>query len=142
MLTMNDFTTVTCQVHRLRKQLQAQDRKHEERIGEIKVLLRDVLKDQIIAHLSTHVHDMIREGVARIVKERVAAEVPQDYPFLPCRCTDPLHSAVATESNTTTVERAGARAQAANRTCETQPIQFVRVTMLAAGFTVSDIRYL
>jgi hypothetical protein len=72
---MNSFTTIYLQVHRLRKQLQAQDRKHEERIGEIKVLLRDVLKDQIIAHLSTHVHEMIREGVAKIVKERVANEV-------------------------------------------------------------------
>ncbi|KAF8583814.1 hypothetical protein K439DRAFT_1347694 [Ramaria rubella] len=68
------------QVHRLRKQLQSQDRRHEERIGEIKVLLRDVLKDQIIAHLSTHVHEMIREGVARIVRERVANELLAQIP--------------------------------------------------------------
>lgn len=72
---MNHFTIFAFQVHRLRKQLQAQDRKHEERIGEIKVLLRDVLKEQIIAHLASHVHEMIREGVAKIVQERVANEV-------------------------------------------------------------------
>ncbi|KAF8526060.1 hypothetical protein BU17DRAFT_74400 [Hysterangium stoloniferum] len=68
------------QVHRLRKQLQSQDRKHEERIGEIKSLLRDVLKEQIIAHLSSHVHEMIREGVAKIVKARVATELQGQIP--------------------------------------------------------------
>lgn len=68
------------QVHRLRKQLQVQDRRHEDRIGEIKVLLRDVLKQQIIAHLASHVHEMIREGVTKIVRERVANELLAQIP--------------------------------------------------------------
>jgi len=68
------------QVHRLRKQLLAQDQRHDERIGEIKVLLQEVLKDQIIAHLSSHVHEMIREGVLRIIRERVANELLLQIP--------------------------------------------------------------
>jgi len=72
--------TAAHQVHRLRKQLQSQDRRHEDRIGEIKSLLRDVLKEQIIAHLSSHVNEMIREGVAKIVKARVATELQGQIP--------------------------------------------------------------
>lgn len=68
------------QVHRLRKQLLAQDRRHEDRISEIQILLHEVLKDQIIAHLSSHVHEMIREGVMRIIRERVANELVQQIP--------------------------------------------------------------
>jgi len=68
------------QVHRLRKQLMSQDRRHEDRLTEIKVLLVDVLKDQIIAHLSSHVHEMIREGIMRIIRERVANELAGQIP--------------------------------------------------------------
>ncbi|KAF8756441.1 hypothetical protein RHS01_04386 [Rhizoctonia solani] len=59
------------QIHQLRRQVHAQDRKQEERMQEIKSLLQDVLKDQIAEHLRAHVFEMIREKVEEYVADKV-----------------------------------------------------------------------
>jgi len=59
------------QIKQLKRQLGVQDQRQEERVQNLKVLLRDVLKAQIGDHLRYHVHLIIQEKV----KERVAAQV-------------------------------------------------------------------
>ncbi|KAF8320332.1 hypothetical protein DL93DRAFT_1833567 [Clavulina sp. PMI_390] len=59
------------QIKQLKRQLVVQDQRQEERVQNLKVLLRDVLKAQIGDHLRHHVHLIIQEKV----KERVAAHV-------------------------------------------------------------------
>ncbi|CAE6508001.1 unnamed protein product [Rhizoctonia solani] len=60
------------QIHQLRRQVHAQDRKQEERMQEIKSLLQDVLKDQIAEHLRAHVFEMIREKIEEYVADKIA----------------------------------------------------------------------
>ncbi|KZS87193.1 hypothetical protein SISNIDRAFT_419953 [Sistotremastrum niveocremeum HHB9708] len=68
------------QINHLRRQLQVQDRKQEERITELKILLRDVLKEQIIEHLRGHVYAMIREQVAQQVRDQVEFQLREQIP--------------------------------------------------------------
>ncbi|KAG9104536.1 hypothetical protein FRC06_001622 [Ceratobasidium sp. 370] len=68
------------QIHQLRRQVHAQDRKQEERMQEIKSLLQDVLKEQIAEHLRAHVFEMIREKVEELVADKVKAALTQQIP--------------------------------------------------------------
>jgi len=68
------------QIHQLRKQLVAQDRRQEERIQDLKVLLRDVLKEQIATHLRIHVTRMIKEQIQAKVKDQVANQLQLQFP--------------------------------------------------------------
>jgi len=70
----------THQIRQLKKQMVVQDRRQEERIQEIKTLLRDVLKEQIAEHLRVHVTRIIREQVQAKVKEQVAAQLSAQFP--------------------------------------------------------------
>ncbi|QRW25405.1 hypothetical protein RhiXN_07354 [Rhizoctonia solani] len=68
------------QIHQLRRQVHAQDRKQEERMQEIKSLLQDVLKDQIAEHLRAHVFEMIREKVEEYVADKVREQLQKQIP--------------------------------------------------------------
>lgn len=68
------------QIHQLRRQVHAQDRKQEERMQEIKSLLQDVLKEQIAEHLRAHVFEMIREKVEEYVSHKVKAALAEQIP--------------------------------------------------------------
>jgi len=68
------------QIHQLRRQVHAQDRKQEERMQEIKSLLQDVLKEQIAEHLRAHVFEMIREKVEEYVAEKVKDALTRQIP--------------------------------------------------------------
>lgn len=68
------------QIHQLRRQVHAQDRKQEERMQEIKSLLQDVLKEQIAEHLRAHVFEMIREKVEEYVAEKVKLALTRQIP--------------------------------------------------------------
>ncbi|KAF9517553.1 hypothetical protein BS47DRAFT_507552 [Hydnum rufescens UP504] len=70
----------THHIRQLRKQMVVQDRRQEERIQEIKTLLRDVLKEQIAEHLRVHVTRIIREQIQAKVKEQVAAKLNAQFP--------------------------------------------------------------
>ncbi|KAH7334823.1 hypothetical protein B0J17DRAFT_91280 [Rhizoctonia solani] len=68
------------QIHQLRRQVHAQDRKQEERMQEIKSLLQDVLKDQIAEHLRAHVFEMIREKIEEYVADKVREQLQKQIP--------------------------------------------------------------
>ncbi|KAF8342838.1 uncharacterized protein EI90DRAFT_3191144 [Cantharellus anzutake] len=68
------------QIHQLRKQLVVQDRRQEERIQELKLLLRDVLKEQIATHLRVHVTRMIKEQIQSRVKDQVSKQLQLQFP--------------------------------------------------------------
>ncbi|KZT41949.1 hypothetical protein SISSUDRAFT_981080 [Sistotremastrum suecicum HHB10207 ss-3] len=64
----------------LRRQLAAQDKRQEDRLEEIKYLLKDVLKEQIIEHLKKQVEAQIADTIAAEVQESVAAELKDHIP--------------------------------------------------------------
>ncbi|KAB5591009.1 THP2 domain containing protein [Ceratobasidium theobromae] len=68
------------QIHQLRRQVHAQDRKQEERMQEIKSLLQDVLKEQIAEHLRAHVFEMIREKIEEYVADKVRDQLQKQIP--------------------------------------------------------------
>ncbi|KAG8684282.1 hypothetical protein FRC09_015492 [Ceratobasidium sp. 395] len=75
--TLGPAVEASHQIHQLRRQVHAQDRKQEERMQEIKSLLQDVLKEQIAEHLRAHVFEMIREKVEEHVADKVKAALTQ-----------------------------------------------------------------
>ncbi|CAE6380326.1 unnamed protein product [Rhizoctonia solani] len=76
------------QIHQLRRQVHAQDRKQEERMQEIKSLLQDVLKDQIAEHLRAHVFEMIPRRANATLRNHGSA------------IREPLHPLLMTDGNT------------------------------------------
>lgn len=68
------------QIKQLKRQLAVQDARQEERVQNLKVLLRDVLKAQIGDHLRYHVHLIIQERVKEQVARRVAEELNKQFP--------------------------------------------------------------
>ncbi|KAF8584311.1 hypothetical protein K439DRAFT_1567723 [Ramaria rubella] len=63
------------QINTLRKHIQLQDRRQEEKIDEIKVLLKDVLQNDIVEHLrgkvAEHISDQIDEQVRAQVEQQL-----------------------------------------------------------------------
>jgi len=68
------------QIKQLKRQLTVQDTRQEERVQNLKVLLRDVLKAQIGDHLRYHVHMIIQEKVKERVAQHVENELNKQFP--------------------------------------------------------------
>lgn len=68
------------QIKQLKRQLAVQDSRQEERVQNLKVLLRDVIKAQIGDHLRYHIHLIIQERVQKEVARRVEEELNKQFP--------------------------------------------------------------
>jgi len=68
------------QIHALRKQLVAQDKKQEEQIEDLKALIQEILVQQIAVEMGKHLRDIIREKVVPKVRERVAEQLQRQFP--------------------------------------------------------------
>lgn len=63
------------QLAQLRQQIAAADRRHEDRIQELKALLREVVRSKINDFLTHHLQHTIRDRINARVKERVEEQV-------------------------------------------------------------------
>jgi hypothetical protein len=63
------------QLTQLRQQLAAADRRHEDRIQDLKALLREVVRAKINDFLTHHLQHTIRDRISARVKERVEQRV-------------------------------------------------------------------
>jgi len=68
------------QLTQLRQQLVAADRQHEDRIQELKALLREVVRAKINDFLTHHLQHTIRDRISARVKERVARQLHEHIP--------------------------------------------------------------
>lgn len=68
------------QIKQLKRQLAVQDSRQEERVQNLKVLLRDVIKAQIGDHLRYHIHLIIQERVQQEVARRVEDQLNKQFP--------------------------------------------------------------
>ncbi|KZW01116.1 hypothetical protein EXIGLDRAFT_638686 [Exidia glandulosa HHB12029] len=68
------------QIQALRRQMRAQDKRQEARIGDVKHLVRDVLKDQIAEHMRVQIAEQIKEELASQVRAQVAAQLAERLP--------------------------------------------------------------
>jgi hypothetical protein len=57
----------------------ANDRRQDEQIEEIKALLKDVLKDQVMNHLKTMINDTITKVLEEEVRKGVQEELEKTY---------------------------------------------------------------
>ncbi|KAF8678656.1 hypothetical protein RHS04_05208 [Rhizoctonia solani] len=68
------------QIHKLRLQLRAQDKKQEARIADIKHIVKDVLKEQIAEHMRPQIQEQIRlelrQQIQAAVKEQISEHLP------------------------------------------------------------------
>ncbi|EJD45460.1 hypothetical protein AURDEDRAFT_114090, partial [Auricularia subglabra TFB-10046 SS5] len=68
------------QIQSLRRQMRAQDKRQEGRIGEVKHLVKDVLKDQIAEHMRAQIAEQIKEELAAQVRAQVGAQLAARLP--------------------------------------------------------------
>jgi len=68
------------QIKQLKRQIVKQDDRAEERVQDLKVLVRDVLKAQIGEHLRHHVHLIIQEKVKERVAQHVETQLKIQFP--------------------------------------------------------------
>ncbi|KAL5638186.1 hypothetical protein ACGC1H_005027 [Rhizoctonia solani] len=68
------------QIHKLRLQLRAQDKKQEARIADIKHIVKDVLKEQIAEHMRPQIQEQIRLELTRQVREAVQEQITEHLP--------------------------------------------------------------
>ncbi|KAG8971379.1 hypothetical protein FRB90_010523, partial [Tulasnella sp. 427] len=85
LLTMMSATLATLydsahQIHQLRRQMRSQEKKQDQRINEVKIMVKDDLKLQVAellrAQIAEEVRDEIKRQVADEVKEQLKARVP------------------------------------------------------------------
>ncbi|KAI0915342.1 hypothetical protein AcV5_003841 [Taiwanofungus camphoratus] len=67
-------------INSVQKQLQAQDKKQEEQIEEIKNLLQEVLQNDIVQHLKELIEQGILSQIDQLVEEQVALQLPHHIP--------------------------------------------------------------
>ncbi|CAE6446112.1 unnamed protein product [Rhizoctonia solani] len=68
------------QIHKLRLQLRAQDKKQEARIADIKHIVKDVLKEQIAEHMRPQIQEQIRLELTRQIREAVQEQITEHLP--------------------------------------------------------------
>ncbi|KAG8680314.1 hypothetical protein FRC08_016390, partial [Ceratobasidium sp. 394] len=68
------------QIHKLRLQLRAQDKKQDQRIADIKHIVKDVLKEQIADHMRAQIQEQIRVELAQQIHEAVIEQMPEHLP--------------------------------------------------------------
>ncbi|QRV97884.1 THP2 domain protein [Ceratobasidium sp. AG-Ba] len=68
------------QIHKLRLQLRAQDKKQDQRIADIKHIVKDVLKEQIADHMRAQIQEQIRLEIAEQVRAAVHEQMPEHLP--------------------------------------------------------------
>ncbi|CAE7131946.1 unnamed protein product [Rhizoctonia solani] len=68
------------QIHKLRLQLRAQDKKQEARIADIKHIVKDVLKEQIAEHMRPQIQEQIRLELSRQIHEAVQEQITEHLP--------------------------------------------------------------
>jgi len=68
------------QLAQLRQQLAAADRRHEDRIQDLKALLREVVRAKINDFLTHHLQHTIRDRISARVKERVEQRLHERIP--------------------------------------------------------------
>ncbi|KAG8896773.1 hypothetical protein FRB99_008653, partial [Tulasnella sp. 403] len=68
------------QVKAMQKELVELDRKQEEHIIELKVMLREVLVQKIASQLRERLREFVKEQIAPVIKKRVAEELKAQFP--------------------------------------------------------------
>ncbi|KAF8601632.1 hypothetical protein BDV93DRAFT_495491 [Ceratobasidium sp. AG-I] len=68
------------QIHKLRLQLRAQDKKQDQRIADIKHIVKDVLKEQIADHMRAQIQEQIRLEITQQVRAAVQDQMPDHLP--------------------------------------------------------------
>ncbi|KAH7329816.1 hypothetical protein B0J17DRAFT_679793 [Rhizoctonia solani] len=68
------------QIHKLRLQLRAQDKKQEARIADIKHIVKDVLKEQIAEHMRPQIQEQIRLELTRQIHDAVQEQITEHLP--------------------------------------------------------------
>jgi len=66
----------------LRKQVKTQDKRQETRIAEVKRIVKDALKDQIVDNMKAQIQDQIQEEIALQVREQVVSQIRSHIPIL------------------------------------------------------------
>ncbi|GJE97303.1 hypothetical protein PsYK624_135190 [Phanerochaete sordida] len=80
MIQMGGEIETTQHLNRVREEMRDSDRKQDEQIEEIKVLLENALQREIVDHLRTLIEAGVLEQIDQAVKERVTAELPRVLP--------------------------------------------------------------
>jgi len=70
------------QILSLRKQIKTQDKRQETRIAEVKRIVKDALKDQIVDNMKAQIQDQIHEEIALQVREQVVSQIRSHLPIL------------------------------------------------------------
>ncbi|KAG8762386.1 hypothetical protein FRC11_009616 [Ceratobasidium sp. 423] len=68
------------QIHKLRLQLRAQDKKQEARIADIKHIVKDVLKEQIAEHMRPQIQEQIRLELRQQIRAAVQDQISEHLP--------------------------------------------------------------
>ncbi|KAJ1305875.1 hypothetical protein OPQ81_010597 [Rhizoctonia solani] len=68
------------QIHKLRLQLRAQDKKQEARIADIKHIVKDVLKEQIAEHMRPQIQEQIRLELRQQIRAAVQEQISEHLP--------------------------------------------------------------
>jgi len=68
------------QIHELRKQMRAQEKNQDTRIGDIRRLVQDDLKVQIADHMREQIAEQIKSEIALQVKNEVDNQISQHLP--------------------------------------------------------------
>ncbi|KAG8864541.1 hypothetical protein FRB96_005044 [Tulasnella sp. 330] len=68
------------QISSLRKHMSANEKKQEKRMDDLKTLLRDVLKDEIVPHIRTKMDHGIANELEKSVKSGISREVARNIP--------------------------------------------------------------
>ncbi|EGO00682.1 hypothetical protein SERLA73DRAFT_71676 [Serpula lacrymans var. lacrymans S7.3] len=75
--TMQDNAS---QIQAMRRQVRAQDKKQEARIKEVKRMVSEQLKDQIIEHMKAKIQEQIKADIAKQVAQEVDVQIKDYFP--------------------------------------------------------------
>lgn len=69
------------QISSLRRQIRHQDKKQDERVMEVKHMIKDVLKEHIANDMRAQIEEQIRAEIAMQVKQEVSAQIVEHLPI-------------------------------------------------------------